>query len=393
MSFATLTLICAAALLGPLLAAPRRLRIPVLIGELTAGIVLGNTGLEWLHPNDPTFAFMADIGFALVMFVAGSHVPIRDSRLRRSLASGITRATIVGAAAAPIGWGLSRAFGTGHAVLYAVIVASSSAAFILPLADSVQLAGADVLDLLAQVAVADTACIVALPLVIEPGRAGTAALGALSVTAAAAVAFVGLRAAERSGSRKRLHNLSEQRKFALELRLSLLVLFALAALARGTHVSIMLAGFALGLVVGAVGEPRRLARQLFGLTEGFFGPLFFVWIGATLDLRALASHPRYVLLGLALGGGALLAHAAGCAIRQPVDLSVVAAAQLGVPIAAVAVGTQRHLFAPGEAAALVLGALITIAASTGAAVLASRSRPSPPEAPVSVGQRPETVGG
>jgi hypothetical protein len=49
-----------------------------------------------------------------------------------------------------------------------------------------------------------------------------------------------------------------------------IVLFALAAPAVNTRVSIMLAGFALGLVIAVVGEPRRPARQLWGITEGFF---------------------------------------------------------------------------------------------------------------------------
>jgi hypothetical protein len=46
-----------------------------------------------------------------------------------------------------------------------------------------------------------------------------------------------------------------------------------------THVSIMLAGFCVGLAVAGVGAPRRLARQMFAVTEGFLGPLFFVWLG------------------------------------------------------------------------------------------------------------------
>ena len=44
MSFAVLALICAVALLGPLLSLPRFLRVPVVIGELVVGIVLGRTG-------------------------------------------------------------------------------------------------------------------------------------------------------------------------------------------------------------------------------------------------------------------------------------------------------------------------------------------------------------
>jgi len=374
-SFATLALVVAAGLLGPLLATPKGWRVPMLLGEIGAGVVLGKTGINRLHATEPTFAFLADIGFALVMFVAGTHVPMRDARLKQSLRRGVTRACLVGAIAVPVGWAFSQAFGTGHPALYAVLLASSSAALILPLVDALHLTGTDLLDLLAQVAVADTVCIVALPLAIEPSRAGTAALGALSVMAAAAVAFICLRSAERSGARKRLHHISEQRKFALELRVSLLVLFALAALARATHVSIMLAGFALGLAVTAVGEPHRLARQLFALTEGFFGPLFFVWIGASLDLRAFSSHPKYVALGLALGAGAVLAHAAMSLTKQPRPLSVLTSAQIGVPIAAVALGTQQHLLAPGEPAALILGALVTVASSSAAAILLSRRAP------------------
>ena len=60
----------------------------------------------------------------------------------------------------------------------------------------------------------------------------------------------------------------------------------------------LLAGFVLGLGVAAVGEPRRLARQLFAVTEGFFGPVFFVWLGTSLDLRALGRGPSLVLLGV-----------------------------------------------------------------------------------------------
>ena len=77
-------------------------------------------------------------------------------------------------------------FGTGHAALYAVLIASSSAALILPVIDSLKLTGAPIIDLLPQVALADAAGIVALPLAIDPSHAQRAALGALAVIACAA---------------------------------------------------------------------------------------------------------------------------------------------------------------------------------------------------------------
>lgn len=380
MDFATLALIALLGILGPLLATPGRWHLPVVLGELVGGIALGRTGFGVLHPEDPTFTFLADVGFALVMFEVGSHVPVRDPKLLASLIPGTARALVVGGLSVPLALAVAHGFGTGHTVLYAVLIASSSAALVLPMLDELGLRGSGRLALLPQIAVADTACIVAVPLAIDPARAGRSALGTVAVLAAAAVLYFVLAYVERTGRRKRVHRLSERRAFALELRVSLLVLFALAALAVKTHVSIMLAGFALGLAVGAVGEPRRLARQLFGITDGFLAPLFFIWLGASLDIRAFGGHPSFILLGVTLGLAAIGAHAAMRLTGQPLTLGTMAAAQLGVPVAAATLGTRLGLLAPGEPAALMLGAIVTIAAATAAAALAARrpATPSPP---------------
>lgn len=374
-TFSTLALVTALGLSGPLLALRSSWHIPAIVGPLLAGIVFGRTGFGVLDASDPTFAFLADIGFALVMFVAGTHVPVRDPAVRSALGAGAARAAIVGVLAALLGTGLAAAFGTGHAPLYAVLMASSSAAVVLPIIDSAGLQGKPVLALTAQVAIADTVCVVALPLVIDPSTAGRAALGALAVGAAAVVAYLMMRVAEERGWRRRVHRVSEERRFAVELRVSLVGLFLLAAVATRMHVSVMLAGFAMGLAVAAVGEPRRVAKQLFAIEEGFFAPLFFVWLGARIDLRDLVAHPRFILLGLALGAGAIVAHLAMRVIGQPVPLGVLAAAQIGVPVAAVTVGEQLHLLVPGEAAALILGALVTITGAALAAGPAARSAP------------------
>jgi Kef-type K+ transport system membrane component KefB len=387
MSFALLSLITVAALAGPLLAVPHRWGLPIVVGELLVGIALGPIGIGRLNATEPTFAFLANVGFALVMFVAGSHVPVSDARLRKALPVGLLRAAAVGVASVPVALVIAHVFDTGHAALYAVLLSSSSAALILPIIDALHLEGTAVLQLLPQVAVADAACIVAVPLAIDPSRAGRAAVGAVAVVACAVVLFVGLREAERRGWRKRLHRLSERRKFALELRINLAILFGLGAVAQTSHVSIMLAGFSFGLAVAGVGEPRRVARQLFAVTEGFFGPVFFVWLGASLDLDALGRRPALIALGVVLGLAAAVTHLAPRVTGQPAPLGALASAQLGVPVAAATLGTQSHLLANGEPAALILGALITIGVASVAANLSARSLsaastgPAPPSSP------------
>ena len=362
MDFATLALIGCVGLLGPLLAAPDRWHLPLTLGELAGGAVFGISGFAVLHPGDPTFTFLADIGFALVMFVAGSHVPVGDARLRPALLGGALRAALVGVVAAALGVLVAQLFQTEHAALYAVLMASSSAALVLPAIDSLRLGGPKVLTMIAQIGVADAVCIVALPLVIDPSHAARAALGSVVVLAAVGVVALILRYLERNGARHRLHRLSEHRRFALELRINLILLFGLAALAQWSHVSVLLAGFGLGLAVATIGPPRRLARQLFAITEGFFGPLFFVWLGASLDLRALVDHPSQIGLGVVLGVGAVVAHLVTRLAGSPVSLALLTSAQLGVPVAAATLGTQLGLLSAAEPAALIVGALVTVAA-------------------------------
>jgi Kef-type K+ transport system membrane component KefB len=377
-SFLDLAVVCAVALAGPILATPRGWHLPVVLGELLAGVVLGATGFDVLDASEPTFSFLGSCGFVLVMFVAGTHVPVRDPRLRTALSTGATRAAVVGVAALALGYAVASLVGTSHALVYAVLMASSSAALVLPIVDSLGLGGPDLVDLLPQVAIADSLCIVLLPLVIDTDHVVGAAAGAAAVLVAGVVLFVLLRWLERSGLRNRVHDVSEDRAFAIELRVSLALVFAMAALAVAVHVSLMLAGFVSGLAVAAVGEPRRVAKQLFAVTEGFLGPLFFVWLGATLQLRDLVDHPSMIVLGVCLGIGATLAHLTAVALRQPTAYALLATAQLGVPVAAATVGRQLHLLERGEGAALVLGALVALAVTvTGGALAARRRTPEP----------------
>ncbi len=376
MSFALLALVVAVGLLGPLASARSRWRVPVVVGELVGGLLIGTSGFRLVDPTNEDFTLLAEIGFGLTMVVVGSQVPLRDLDVRAAFARGALGAAVVGAASAVIAALLALVSRSGHGLLYGVLLASSSAALVLPMLQSVGIGRRSAAQLVAQIAVADVVCVVLLPLVIEPARALTAGIGLVVIAAiTVALAFVLIRFV-RAGRRRTLHAYSERRRFALELRVSLLVLFSFAAIAQFAHLSIMIAGFALGLLLSAVGEPHRLARQLFGMTEGFFGPLFFVWLGASLDLRELVSHPSMILLGLALGAGAVLAHLVSRVAGLPWAQAVASAGQLGVPVAAVTLGLQTHTLAAGEGGAILLGALVSIATSAVAIAVVARRQPA-----------------
>ncbi len=369
MTFAQLALICAVALVGPMLAVQRLARVPVVIGELAVGVLLGATGFRVLDSANATFGFLAQVGFALVMLVVGSHVPVRDPALRSGAVRGLARAAGIGVVSVPVALLLATVFGTSHTALYAVLITSSSASIIMPSLAGRPLSGTALVEMVPQIAVADAACIVLLPLVIDPRHVGRAALGSVLVLAAGAVVFVGLLVLERRGDRRRVHDVSEEQGLAVELRSTLAILFGLAAIASVMHVSVLLAGFVLGLALAGVGEPRRLSNQVFAVTEGLFAPIFFVWLGASLDLRQLSEHPSAVVLGLALGLAAAAVHGLMALTGQPWEVAVLTSAQLGVPVAAATLGTTLGVLRPGEDTALLLSALLTV---TVTAVLSPR---------------------
>jgi Kef-type K+ transport system membrane component KefB len=212
-----LALVLAVGLAGPALAARKRARVPVVVGEIALGVVVGSTGFGWVHPAEPALSSLATIGFGLVMLEAGSHVPLNDPALRVALAKGCALAIATGVVAVPIGLGIASLLGTGHGLLFAVLIASSSAALVLPALAEVNLHTPAALITSMQVALADTVCIVALPLVEDPKRAGSAALASIAVIAAGGAIYLIRHILRKRGLLKRIGALSKSRDFGLEL--------------------------------------------------------------------------------------------------------------------------------------------------------------------------------
>jgi Kef-type K+ transport system membrane component KefB len=144
--------------------------------------------------------------------------------------------------------------------------------------------------------------------------------------------------------------------------------------------------------VAAIGGPKRLSTQVRGVAEGFFVPLFFVVLGARLDVSALVDHPDLLLVTAALIVVNVVIHALGAlATRQPLSAGLVATAQLGVPAAVVQIGLQEHVITPALGAAVTLAALATLGlCSLGTDLLARRTRPlrGPPRPQPSESLRP-----
>jgi Kef-type K+ transport system membrane component KefB len=375
--FAQLTVLVLAGLAGPVLAYTGRGMVPVVLGELLAGIVLGHTGFGAVDPaSQPLPAFRA-IGFAMLMLTAGTHVDIGSPAIHRGLARGALAFAAVVLLAVPAGLLIDRGLDVGHPALLVVLVAGSSAAIAFPIIEERGLRGDDVALLVAWVALADATTVVLMPLTLAPSANIAAAVGGdVAIVAAGALVLLAAMRARGTAPSQRMRAESLRRGWAWQLRMSVLLLMALSAIAERTGASTLVAGFLAGMVITRLREPDRLALQLTGVANGFFVPLFFVLLGAELDLRALLSSPSRILLAVALALAAVATHvvAARVAGRERfLATGLAASAQLGMPAAAASLGLGFHLLSPAEAAALVAGGCLTLVPATlGSLMLARR---------------------
>jgi Kef-type K+ transport system membrane component KefB len=380
--FATLALVVTASLSGPLLAAGRRPIVPVVVGEIAAGLILGKSGLGLIDPSVVPLPSLSSIGFILLMFAAGTHIDFGSPAFRAGARRGLAALALVMLASIPGAFLLVALSGVGAPAWIAVLLAGSSAAVAFPIIVEQRLDPASIASLIAWIALADSLTVILLPLTIGSGGSPLAAIAAdAAIIALGSLVLVG-------GSRLRswrparlMRGWSRTRGWALQLRAALVLVFVLGTIAETWGGSQLVAGFVAGIVLSRLREPTRLATQLSGLADGFLVPAFFVLLGARLDLHALLGDPG-ALAFMVLDALMVVAvhQVGGLALRERrVPTALAASAQLGLPAAAATLGLQSGVLSPALAAALVGAALLTLVPATigslRLAADASRGRP------------------
>jgi Kef-type K+ transport system membrane component KefB len=383
--FAQLTILVLAGLAGPLLAFGRRALIPVVIGELLVGVVLGHTGFGVVNSlAQPLPAFSA-IGFAMLMFGAGTHVDIGSPAIRQGFLRGLLALGVVAVTAVPIGLLLDHALGIGHPVLLAILITGSSAAIAFPILEERNLAGPNVAFLIAWVALADSLTVVIMPLTLaKSGNPLEAIGGDAAIIAAGVLVLLAAQWARHYALVHQMHAESLRRGWAWQVRISLVLLFGLSAIAQETGASTLVAGFIAGMILVRLRESDRLALQFSGVANGFFVPLFFLLLGAELNLRALVTSPSRIVLAIGLAVGAVITHVIAARVAghgRYVATGLAASAQLGMPAAAASLGLSTGLLGPAEAAALVAAGCLTLIPATVGSLLLARPAATPSTAP------------
>jgi Kef-type K+ transport system membrane component KefB len=296
-SFDNLLIVVVAGFAAPLaLGLVPRLRLPAVVLEIVAGILLGPAVLGWVEFDKPV-EVLSLLGLAFLLFLAGLEIDF--TRLRGRLLQ-----------LALVGWGISFAIAfvvslllkAGGLIetplLVAIILCATSLGVIIPvLKDVGELNSKFGQLILAAASIADFGAVILLSFFFSgEGGPGSTAILLGAFVGLLAVTFFVVRQAEHSRRIEddllRLQDSSAQ----IRVRAAMVLMIAFVALAEALGLEVILGSFAAGALLSLLDRDRRMTHanlriKLEAIGFGLFIPVFFVTSGIRFDLQALLDKP------------------------------------------------------------------------------------------------------
>ena len=372
-SFTNLLWVSAVAVLAPLLLGfVPRLRIPAVVLEIVAGIVLGPAVLGWVRVDLPV-QIIALIGLAFLLFLAGLEIDVR--RLRgRVLAVALLGYLVTVLLGLGFGLGFGAVGWVRQPLLLAIALSATSLGLIVPvLKDAGQVDSEVGQSAIAAASVADFAAIVLLSLFFSTSGGSTGGKLVLLVAFAAVVGATWL-AVRTAGRSMRLSDVLvrlQDTTAEIRVRFAVLLLVGFTVLAQLFGLESILGAFLAGAVVGLVDADStthpQFRTKLAAIGYGFVVPVFFISSGLRLDLTGLLAHPSalarvplFLLALLVVRGVPALLGLRTTGVRGAVAVGLLQATSLPFIVTATQIGLVLGKVSTVTAAALVCAGLLSV---------------------------------
>src|SRR4051794_1191810 len=392
-SFTNLLIIAAVAAAVPLaLGWAPRLRIPSVVLEIVAGIVLGPSLLGWVRVDLPV-RILALMGLAFLLLLAGLEIDVRGLRGRLLGLAGAGYLVSAGLAVLA-GLGFRGLGWTQSPLFLAVALTATSLGLIVPvLKDAGRIGDPVGQTTIAAASVADFTAIVLLTLLFSTsgGGAGTTAifLGVFGVLVAVLALALG-----RVGRSMRLGEVLvrlQDTTAEIRVRLVIVLLVAFVALAERLGLETILGAFLAGALVGLVDRDSathpRFRAKLEAIGYGFLIPIFFVSSGVQLDLRSLIDDPSalvrvpvFLAALLVVRGVPAVLFVRSLGRRGATAAGLLQATSLPFLVTAAQIGTATGRLSGTNAAALICAGLLSVLVFP-AVALGLLGRPQPAAVP------------
>ncbi|MCA9869494.1 MAG: cation:proton antiporter, partial [Anaerolineae bacterium] len=307
--FLPLVIVLLLAFVVPILLSRFR-RVPVVVGEIVAGILVGPAVLG-LVTETPILVFMQDIGLAFLMFLAGMEInldqllPARNGQSKsqepRVASSALVVYALTLGLALVAGYLVVRQGAGGDPLLLAFVFSATSLGVVLPtLKERGMLSTRFGQFVLVSATLADFITIILLTIyIITFDRGFDLEVLSLGLLFVAFLIFyrIGPAFVRRPRVRKFFDDLSHA-TVQIKVRGAILVLMLFVVLAEFVDAELILGAFLAGLIVSLLKGPEdeSLVEKLEAFGFGFFIPVFFIMVGVDLDLAAAFDAPARLVV-------------------------------------------------------------------------------------------------
>jgi Kef-type K+ transport system membrane component KefB len=378
--FLALLLITGLALVVPVLATRfRQIAIPIVVGEILAGIIIGRSGLN-LVESSPTLAFLAEFGFAYLMFLSGLEVDFdmlfsgtRGTKTSWNAPLTIALLILTGTIglAVTIAFVLTRVIAVQNPLLLGLILSTTSLGVVVPVLKERDLLSATYGQYLLVIAsVADFVTLLLLTVLIAIRSQGLT-LDLLLIPVLLVLFSVAARLTQRFSSRnfiQRILNELSTTTAQIRVRGAFALMVAWVVLAEALGVELILGAFLAGAVAGLVAGPDNdnAKEKLDAIGYGFFIPIFFIMVGVEFNLSALFSSPQALLLVPLLLIGAYMVKILPSLLlrrqftwRQTIGAGLLLSSRLSLIIAAASIALNIGAISEAINAAIILLAVVS----------------------------------
>lgn len=269
--------------------AAQRLGQPAVLGQLTAGIILGSSLLGILNPTDPTIHSLAELGVLILLFEIGLHT---DLRSLIKVGSSAMAVAVVGVAV-PFVLGYMAAVFFGLEGVTAIICGAALTATSIGLSARV-LSDLGWLDsdegrIVLGAAVIDDVIGLIILSVVSGLTAGVAiTFGAVSAVTATAIGFIVVAILIAAKFAPALFRYVDSLENAGTLgAIGLAFAFFMAWTAASAGSALIIGAFTAGLVLNDTAQRRQIEKSTTTVAH-FFVPIFFASVGAQVNIASLA---------------------------------------------------------------------------------------------------------
>src|SRR4051794_29081220 len=378
-----------------------RFVLPVVVVEIVLGIIVGPDVLG-LVDRDAFVDFFSNLGLGMLFFFAGYEIDFQRVR-GRPLRIAVWAWLLSLAIAYSLGGLLSLAGIVLSLVFVGSAMATTAIGTLIPiLSDAGEMKTRFGTYLLAGGAVGEFGPILLITLVFSTKSAlDNAAILAAFVVLAVVAGLIAVRGIGRGWD---LFEKTLETSSQLAVRVSVLVVFALVALAATMGLDILLGGFVAGVILRLALQGREVhmfESKLIAVGYGFLIPFFFVTSGVNFDLQSLIDDPvqlykvpMFLALFLVVRGApAMLLYRGILDRRDRAALAFFSATELPLVVAITTIAVSEAHMRPVTAASLVGAAVLSTAIYPLVGLRLRGDRPSAVEADTPIPATAPTPGG